>query len=142
MKYLCLIYFDEDRIAAMPAQELNSIASECSRYSDALKQSGQLIACERLTSVDTATTVRRNGNGVSITDGPFAETKEQLGGFFLIEAKDRDEAIHIASKIPPGRLGCIEVRAVGRYKEELECPADPVVHRSGVGTDSKDLGDD
>lgn len=116
MKYLCLIYCEEKRVEAMPAQVLDSIAAECSGYGETLRQSGRLIASERLQSIDTATTIRNVDGKVSITDGPFAETKEQLGGFYLIEAEDRQEAIAIAEKIPPGRLGCIEVRPVWEHE--------------------------
>ena len=105
MKYLCLVYLDEKRL-----EEVRD--SECKAYGDELRKTGHSIAAEALQSVDTATTVRvRNGN-VSVTDGPFAETKEQLAGFYLIDAKDLNEAIQLASKIPPARVGSIEVRPV------------------------------
>ena len=103
MKYLCLVYLDENKLDAVPDRE-------CKACGEALRQSGHHIAAEALQSVHTATTVRvRNGN-VSVTDGPFAETKEQLAGFYLIDAKDLNEAIQLASKIPPARVGSIEVR--------------------------------
>jgi len=105
MKYLCLVYLDEKKL-----EEVRD--SECKAYGDELRKTGHSIAAEALQSVDTATTVRvRNGN-VSVTDGPFAETKEQLAGFYLIDAKDLNEAIQLASKIPPARVGSIEVRPV------------------------------
>ena len=105
MKYLCLVYLDEKK----PHEVADS---ECKACGDSLKQGGHWIAAEALRSVQTATTVRvRNGN-VSVTDGPFAETKEQLAGFYLIEAKDLNEAIGLAAKIPPARTGSIEVRPV------------------------------
>jgi hypothetical protein len=117
MRYLCLIYYDENRLEAMPEEAVQAIAEECLEYDESLKRSGQLIACERLQPVATAITVRaRDGRVVSSTDGPFAETKEQLGGFYLIEAGDLDEATRIASRIPPGRLGCVEVRPVLQYQ--------------------------
>ena len=103
MKYLCLVYLDENKLDAVPDRE-------CKACGESLRQSGHHIAAEALQSVHTATTVRvRNGN-VSVTDGPFAETKEQLAGFDLIDAKDLNEAIQLASKIPPARIGSIEVR--------------------------------
>jgi hypothetical protein len=103
MKYLCLVYLDENKLDAVPDRE-------CQACGESLRQSGHHIAAEALQSVHTATTVRvRNGN-VSVTDGPFAETKEQLAGFYLIDAKDLNEAIQLASKIPPARVGSIEVR--------------------------------
>ena len=93
-----------------------AIAGECVGYDEALRQNGQFIACERLQPVASATTVRTRNGRVSVTDGPFAETKEQLAGFYLLEARDLNEAIRLASKIPPGRLGCVEVRPVWQYK--------------------------
>ncbi len=112
MKYLCLIYNDEKTVAAMPAAELAAVHGECNEYRAELAQQGRLIAMQRLLSVDTATTVRVRNGKVDITDGPFAETKEQLGGFYLIEARDLNAAIQIAAKIPPARLGSIEVRPI------------------------------
>ena len=105
MKYLCLVYLDEKRLSEVPD-------SECKAYGDGLRTSGHHIAAQALQSVDTATTVRVRNGKVSVTDGPFAETKEQLAGFYLIDAKDLDEAIQLASKIPPARVGSIEVRPV------------------------------
>ncbi|TMG82178.1 MAG: YciI family protein [Betaproteobacteria bacterium] len=105
MKYLCLVYLDEKKLGDVPD-------SECKACGDALRNSGHHIAAEALQPVHTATTVRvRNGN-VSVTDGPFAETKEHLAGFYLVDAKDLNEAIQLASKIPPARVGSIEVRPV------------------------------
>ena len=105
MKYLCLVYLDEKKLGDVPD-------SECKACGDALRNSGHHIAAEALQHVHTATTVRvRNGN-VSVTDGPFAETKEHLAGFYLVDAKDLNEAIQLASKIPPARVGSIEVRPV------------------------------
>ena len=105
MKYLCLVYLDEKKLGDLPD-------SECKACGDALRNSGHHIAAEALQPVHTATTVRvRNGN-VSVTDGPFAETKEHLAGFYLVDAKDLNEAIQLASKIPPARVGSIEVRPV------------------------------
>ncbi|HXF96161.1 MAG TPA: YciI family protein [Gemmatimonadales bacterium] len=112
MKYLCAIYYDEKQLDAVPKAAADAIEAECRVYDAALKEKGRLLACERLQPVATATTVRHQGGTVTVTDGPFAETKEQLGGFYLIEARDLDEAIRIASRIPPGRLGCVEVRPV------------------------------
>ena len=116
MKYLCLIYNEEEKVYAMPRDELEAVAGECTDYDETLKRTGQFIACERLRPVNTATTVRIRDGKVSVTDGPFAETKEQLAGFYLIDARDSNEAIRVASKIPPGRLGCVEVRPVWEYK--------------------------
>ena len=115
MKYLCLIYTDEKEMYARPAAELEAVADQCANYDERLKQHGQFIACERLQQVSTAATVRLRDGRVSVTDGPFAETKEQLAGFYLIEARDLNEAIRLAAKIPPARLGCVEVRPVWQY---------------------------
>jgi hypothetical protein len=110
MKYLCLVYIDEKKLDAVPD-------SECLEYDAALRASGQCLASEALQPVETATTVRVRNGKVSITDGPFAETKEQLAGFYLIEARDLDEAVHLASKIPPARAGSVEVRPIRPIRE-------------------------
>ena len=105
MKYLCLVYLEERTLADIPD-------SECMAYGDSLRKSGRYVAAEALQRVETATTVRVRNGKVSLTDGPFAETKEQLAGFYLIDAKDLDEAVQVAAKIPPARVGSIEVRPV------------------------------
>jgi len=115
MKYLCLIYTEEQAMYARPAAELEAIAGECVGFDETLKRAGQFVACERLQPVSTAATLRLRDGKVSVTDGPFAETKEQLAGFYLIEARDLNEAIRLAAKIPPARLGCVEVRPVWQY---------------------------
>lgn len=112
MKYLCLVYNEERVLETTPAATLQAIAEECETQCATLEKSGVLLACERLQPVRSAATVRMRNGKASITDRPFAETREQLGGFFLIEARDLNEAIRIAEKIPPARLGCIEVRPV------------------------------
>jgi hypothetical protein len=118
MKYLCLIYYDEAQAGALPESEYNSIASDALKYGAELQTTGQFIATEALQSTQTATTIRARNGKLSITDGPFAETKEQLGGFFLIEARDLNDAIRVASRIPPLRLGCIEIRPIKECKLE------------------------
>ena len=105
MKYLCLVYLEEQKLHAVPD-------SECAACGAGFRNSGLLIAAEALQPVETATTVRVRNGKVSITDGPFAETKEQLAGFYLIEARDLNDAIQVASKIPPAREGSIEVRPI------------------------------
>jgi hypothetical protein len=105
MKYLCLVYSEEKNLRTMTDDE-------CMEYDTAIRKSGHCIASEALQPVHTATSVRVRTGKVTITDGPFAETKEQLAGFYLIEAKSIDEAIKIASKIPPARVGTIEVRPI------------------------------
>jgi hypothetical protein len=112
MKYLCLIYSDENRIAAMPAAESQSFLGEYLAFTDSIRKSGHYVAAQRLRPTHTATTIRSRNGKISTTDGPFAETKEQLGGFYMIEANDLDEAIAIASRIPGTRTGSIEVRPV------------------------------
>ena len=111
MKYLCLVYMAERTLADIPD-------SECMAYGDSLRKSGRYVAAEALQRVETATTVRVRNGKVSLTDGPFAETKEQLAGFYLIDAKDLDEAVQIAAKIPPARVGSIEVRPVRELSAE------------------------
>ncbi len=110
MKYLCLVYLDEKRLDEPPD-------SDCLEYDEAIRRSGHCVASEALQSVQTATTVRVRNGRMSVTDGPFAETKEQLAGFYLIEAKDLNEAIQLASKIPPARVGSIEVRPIRPIRE-------------------------
>ena len=112
MKYLCLVYLDEKRLAELPDED-------CVAYDTAIRRSGHCLASEALESVQTATTVRVRDGKTSVTDGPFAETKEQLAGFYMIEAKDLDEAIRLASGIPPARVGSIEVRPVRPIRETV-----------------------
>jgi hypothetical protein len=105
MKYLCLVYSEEKKLESVSD-------NECLANSETLKKSGHHIAAEALQPIHTATTVRVRNGKLSITDGPFAETKEQLAGFYLIDAKDLNEAIQLAAKIPPARVGSIEVRPI------------------------------
>ena len=112
MKYLCLIYVDEDRLADAPSDHVAAVQGACLEYADELQNDGHLVTSERLAPAQAATTVRHRNGRLTVTDGPFAETKEQLGGFYLIEARDLNEAIRIAAAIPPGEFGCIEVRPV------------------------------
>ena len=112
MKYLCLIYQDETEIEAMPEAEYNAIVREVLDYREELAASGHYITSSPLQPGSTATTVRVRDGKSMITDGPFAETKEQLAGFYLIEARDMNEAIQVAAKIPPASLGSVEVRPV------------------------------
>jgi hypothetical protein len=112
MKYLCLVYLDEKRLDELPDEE-------CVAFDTAVRKSGHCIASEALQSVQVATTVRVRNGKVAVTDGPFAETKEQLAGFYMIEAGDLNEAIHLASKIPPARVGSIEVRPIRPIRETV-----------------------
>jgi len=112
MKYLCLIYQDESVPQKLPKAEFEKIHSEYLAFTDEIKKSGRLLANNGLQPTNTATTVRVRNGKVATTDGPFAETKEQLGGYYLVEARDLNEAIQIAAKIPSARFGSIEVRPV------------------------------
>src|SRR5204862_5961206 len=105
MKYLCLVYLETDKLHAVPDRE-------CMNCGEGLRKSGVLVSAEALEPIETAATVRVRNGKMSITDGPFAETKEQLAGFYLIEARDLNDAIQVAAKIPPAREGSVEVRPV------------------------------
>lgn len=109
MKYLCLVYSDENSLHSLPDSPHDS---ECNAYAEKIQGSGRMLAAEALQSVNTATTIRVRSGKVSITDGPFAETKEQLAGFYLVEAHDLNEAIQIAAGIPAALVGSVEVRPV------------------------------
>jgi hypothetical protein len=115
MKYLCLIYDEEKKLAARPKSEAEAMTAEYFAFTESIQQSGHFLAGEALQPVQAATTVRVRGGKVSTTDGPFAETKEQLGGFYLIEARDLNDAIRVASKIPSARLGSVEVRPIREF---------------------------
>jgi hypothetical protein len=112
MKYLCLIYDEEKALSGMSKAEADAFMGEYFAFTEGIKKSGHYLAGEALKPVHTATTVRIRNGKMSTTDGPFAETKEQLGGFYLIEAENIDQAIAIASRIPGARTGSIEVRPV------------------------------
>jgi hypothetical protein len=112
MKYLCLIYDDEKKMAGMTKSEGDAFMGEYGAYTQSIKGSGHYLGGEALQPVHTATTIRNRNGKVSTTDGPFAETKEQLGGFYLVEAKDLNEAIQVASRIPSVKTGSIEVRPI------------------------------
>ena len=112
MKYLCLVYLDEKRLNEVPDED-------CVDFDTAIRKSGHCSASEALESVKTATTVRVRNGKVSVTDGPFAETKEQLAGFYMIEAKDLNEAVDLAAKIPPARVGSVEVRPIRPIRETV-----------------------
>jgi hypothetical protein len=116
MRYLCLVYADENVVHSVPDRE-------CVAYDEGLRGSGHCVSSEALEAVETAKTVRVRGGKVSVTDGPFAETKEQLGGFYLIEARDLDEAIEVAAKIPPARVGSIEIRPIRPIREAVRAAA-------------------
>ncbi|HEV2440686.1 MAG TPA: YciI family protein [bacterium] len=110
MKYLCLIYNEEERLNALPRDERAALAGEALAYDEELRRTGHLIAGQALQGGETATTVRVRSGRLSTTDGPAAGAGRQLGGFLLIEARDLNEAIRLASRIPEARLGSIEIR--------------------------------
>jgi hypothetical protein len=112
MKYLCLIYNDEKNVSGMSKGDNEALMGEYFQFTDAIRKSGHYVAGEALEPISAATTVRVRNGKMSSTDGPFAETKEQLGGFYLIEAKDLNDAMQVASRIPSARMGCIEFRPI------------------------------
>ena len=112
MKFMFMIYHDENVLNALPEEEMQALIDSALDHDETIRQSGHYIVSNALQPARTARTIRVRGTKVSTTDGPFAETKEQLGGFFLIEAKDIDEACEVASRFPPARIGIIEVRPV------------------------------
>lgn len=105
MKFVCLVYLEEGKLRAVPD-------AECADCGQQLQQRGALVAAEALQPVSTAKTLRIRGGRTTIVDGPFAESKELLAGFYLLEAEDMEEALAMAAKIPPAREGSIEVRPV------------------------------
>jgi hypothetical protein len=115
MKYLCLIYDEEKKLNAMPKNESDAFMGEYFGFTEGIKKSGHYLGGNALQPVQTATTVRLRNGKVSTTDGPFAETQEQLGGYYLIEAKDLNDAIQVAAKIPSSRIGSIEVRPIMEF---------------------------
>jgi hypothetical protein len=112
MKYLCLIYDDEKQWQKFPKDVQDKYMEEYMAFGDSIKKSGQYVGANQLHPSHTATIVRSRNGKVSTTDGPFVETKEQLGGYYLIEAKDLNDAIQVASRIPSARSGSIEVRPI------------------------------
>ncbi len=115
MKYLCLIYEDESQWATMSKEQGDAILGEYFGFTEGIKSSGHLLGGEALQPTQAATTVRVRKGKISTTDGPFAETKEQLGGYYLIEAKDLNDAIQVAAKIPGAKTGSVEVRPIMEF---------------------------
>jgi len=112
MKYLCLIYDDESKWVKMTKEETGKFMGEYGAFTEGVKKSGHYLGGNPLQPTATATTVRVRNGKVSTTDGPYAETKEQLGGYYLVEAKDLNDAIQVAARIPSARIGAIEVRPI------------------------------
>jgi len=117
MKYLCLIYENEATWETMPKADAEKIVGEYYAFGDGIKKSGHYVGGNALQPTHTATTVRVRNGKLSTTDGPFAETKEQLGGYYLIDAKDLNDAIQVASRIPGARMGSVEVRPIMVYSQ-------------------------
>jgi hypothetical protein len=117
MRYLCLIYDDEKKVGTMPKGESDAFMGEYFAFTEGIKKSGHYLGGEALQPVQTATTVRVRNGKLSTTDGPFAETKEQLGGYYLINARDLNDAIQVASRIPSARLGSVEVRPIMEFDQ-------------------------
>ena len=118
MKYLCLVYYDEKKMQQLSQQEWDSLNRECMGCVEDLTQGGHYLDGAPLLSTETATTLRLRDDKPLITDGPFAETKEQLAGFYMLEARDMNEAIRLAQKIPPARYGCVEIRPVRELMDQ------------------------
>jgi len=110
MRYLCLIYLDEKQLAAMPEPEMSALNARHLAFNDRLLDSGHFIEAEALQPATAATCVRMRNGKVALTDGPYAETKEMVAGFYLIEARDLNEAVQVASRIPEAPMGTVEVR--------------------------------
>jgi len=122
MKYLCLAYYDEKKFNALPKADFDAIVSRCPAFDEALRNSGHLIVQASLQATNATMTIRPRNGKPMVTDGPFAETKELVGGFFIIEALDLNEAIRVASKHPAANIGeqagwGIEVRPIDFYGE-------------------------
>jgi hypothetical protein len=118
MKFLCLICA-ERVMEQMPAADAERHFEEYREFTAAIRKSGHFAGCNRLLPPAAATTVRVRNGRVSTTDGPYAETKEQLGGYYVVEARDRDEAIQIAARIPGAWIGCVEVRPIAEDEQTL-----------------------
>jgi hypothetical protein len=110
VKFLCLVYAEQEKVAALSDGEWDALIGENLALCEDLRRSGHFVSAAPLDRIETATTVRVRHGRPATTDGPFAETKEQLGGYYLIEAQDREEAVRIAARIPGARHGSVEVR--------------------------------
>ena len=120
MKYICLVYLEERTLNALPRNERLSLSDESMAYCDELQKNGQFIAASPLHPVETATTVRVRNDETLVTDGPYAEVKEALGGYFLLECESMDEALDWAARIPGAEHGAVEVRPVYVDPEEVQ----------------------
>ena len=120
MKYLCLVFYDENIINNMTSNEWKSLNHECVACGEGLRESGKMIGGNALHPSSTATSLRIRDGKPLITDGPFAETKEQLAGYYMLDARDLNEAIQLASNIPPARFGTIEIRPIRELDPEKD----------------------
>ena len=120
MKFMFTIYHDENVLDAMPEKEMQALVDSAIEYAEEIRRSGHYIASDALQRTGTARTIRVRAGEASTTVGPFVETKERLGGFFLIEAKDMDEACAIAARFPPARVAVIEVRPVRELRHSRD----------------------
>jgi hypothetical protein len=118
MKYLCLVYHEEQKLAALSHEQMDALVAGCIEWVGDLEKSGHHIMSGGLQTIATAATVRSRGGKLSVTDGPFAETKEFLSGFIMIQARDLNEAIQLASKFPGAAIGSVEVRPVLEADEQ------------------------
>jgi hypothetical protein len=123
MRFLCLVYHEEEKLAALSQDEMDSLVGACMRWTEQLEQGGHHVLSAGLQSVRSAATVRIRNGALRVTDGPFAETKEFLGGFTLIDARDLDEALELAAKFPSAVIGSMEVRPL---MEPAKASADPL----------------
>lgn len=119
MKFVCLGYADLSKFASMSEEEMQASMDECFEYDDVLRRGGHFLGGEALQAPNLARTVRPAGNGVEVTDGPFAETKEQLGGILLLEARDMEHAVELMSKHPGVKHGPFEIRPADTTINEL-----------------------
>ena len=120
MRFMFSIYHDENVLDAMPEQEMQTLVDSAIEYAEEIRRSGHYVASDALQRTGTARTIRVRAGNVSTTVGPFVETKEKLGGFFVIEAKDMDEACAVAARFPPARVAVIEVRPVQELKHSRD----------------------
>lgn len=118
MKYLALVYYQESAMNQMSQQEWDALNRECIACVGSLQQSGNFLDGAPLEQSPSATTIRVRDDKLLVTDGPFAETKEQLAGYYLLEANDLNQAIQLAQKIPPARYGSVEIRPLRELQEE------------------------
>lgn len=123
MKYLCLAYYDDKKFAALPADEVHKLVSQCPAHDAALRDSGHLVVQASLGPVGATIAIRPRNGKPMVTDGPFVETKEQVGGFFIIEAADTEAAVRVATMHPAARLGeqvgwAVEVRPIEMFEQQ------------------------